>query len=151
MNVGSGYRGHTVSLQLFRRYSVRRECRCQGGFRSPHCRVRRRHRQYFCRHDAHRHGLAHAKWIADGKHDLTEPQGVESLILASPALDIPRWLRDTNRLKSQLPEEVQEAIDRHEQAGTTDSEEYQAATMEFYRRHLCRSDPWPVELEEAFA
>jgi proline iminopeptidase len=82
---------------------------------------------------------------------LTEPQGVESLILASPALDIPRWLRDTNRLKSQLPEEVQEAIDRHEQAGTTDSEEYQAATMEFYRRHLCRSDPWPVELEEAFA
>jgi proline iminopeptidase len=82
---------------------------------------------------------------------LTEPAGVKSLILASPALDIPRWLEDTNRLKAELPAEIQEAIDRHENAGTTDSEEYQAATMEFYRRHLCRSDPWPVELEEAFA
>jgi proline iminopeptidase len=82
---------------------------------------------------------------------LTEPEGVESLILASPALDIPRWLEDTNRLKSELPEDVQAAIDRHEEAGTTDSEEYQAASMEFYRRHLCRSDPWPPELEEAFA
>lgn len=82
---------------------------------------------------------------------LSGPEGVQSLILASPALDIPRWLEDTNRLKGQLPIEIQEAIDLHEAAGTTDSEEYQAATMEFYRRHLCRRDPWPVELEEAFA
>lgn len=82
---------------------------------------------------------------------LTRPEGVRSLILASPALNIPRWLEDTQQLKSELPVEVQEAIDRHEEAGTTDSEEYQAATMEFYRRHLCRSDPWPVELVEAFA
>ncbi len=82
---------------------------------------------------------------------LTKPEGVKSLVLASPALSIPRWLEDTNRLKSELPAEIQAAIDRHEAAGTTDSEEYQAATMEFYRRHLCRSDPWPVELEETFA
>ena len=81
---------------------------------------------------------------------LTKPAGVKSLILASPALDIPKWLEDTNQLKSELPADVQAAIDRHEEAGTTDSEEYQAASMEFYRRHLCRTDPWPVELEEAF-
>jgi proline iminopeptidase len=82
---------------------------------------------------------------------LTEPEDVRSVILASPALDIPQWLEDTNRLKAGLPAETQETIARHEAAGTTDSEEYQAAVMEFYRRHLCRSDPWPAELEEAFA
>lgn len=82
---------------------------------------------------------------------LSKPEGVGSLILASPLLSAQRWLQDTNRLKAELPEGIREIIDRHEEAGTTDSEEYQAATMEFYKRYLCRLNPWPPELEECFA
>ncbi len=82
---------------------------------------------------------------------LTDPSGVKSLVLASPSLSIPRWLEDTTKLRAELPTETQRILARHEEAGTTDSEEYAAATMEFYKRHLCRLEPWPEELEESFS
>ncbi len=37
---------------------------------------------------------------------LDKPEGVKSLILASPALSVPKWLEDTNRLKTELPAEI---------------------------------------------
>jgi proline iminopeptidase len=36
-------------------------------------------------------------------------------------------------------------------AGTTGSEEYQGVTMAYYRRYVCRLDPWPKEVEDSFA
>ena len=82
---------------------------------------------------------------------LTKPDGVESIVLASPCTSIPMWLADTNLLRSQLPAEVRETLDRHEAAGTIASDEYADATMEFYRRHLCRVDPWPMPLQRSLA
>lgn len=79
------------------------------------------------------------------------PGGVKSLVLASPALSVPRWLEDAGRLRAELPPETQEILSRHEAAGTTDSEEYLAATEQFYRRHLCRLDPWPETLTKTFS
>jgi proline-specific peptidase len=81
----------------------------------------------------------------------TEPRGVLSLILASPALDIPRWSRDAARLRAALPIETQETLSRHERAGTVQSPEYREATNLFYGRHVCRLDPWPVELQDTFS
>jgi proline iminopeptidase len=77
---------------------------------------------------------------------LTHPQGVRSLILAGPAISIPRYLEDVQKLRAALPKETQEVLARHEAAGTTDSKEYQDATMVFYQRHLCRVKPWPEEM-----
>jgi len=82
---------------------------------------------------------------------LTEPRGVESAILASPCTSIPRWLADTNRLRKQLPAEIQGILDRHEAAGTVSSAEYQWATNEYYKRHLCRMTPWPMAMERSMA
>jgi len=81
---------------------------------------------------------------------LTKPEGVQSLILASPALSVRRWAEDADRLIAQLPVGLQQAIERHEAAGTTDDPEYQEATMEYYKRHLSRSDPWSEDLQLAF-
>jgi len=78
---------------------------------------------------------------------LTEPEGVESLILASPAISTPRWVEDAAKQLAEMPPETQEILARNAAAGTTDSEEYLAATMEFYKLHLLRLDPWPPELE----
>lgn len=78
---------------------------------------------------------------------LTRPSGVKSLVLASPALSVPRWLDDVTELRAALPAETREVLDRHEAAGTTGGPEYQAAVMEFYKRHLCRVDPFPGELQ----
>jgi L-proline amide hydrolase len=46
---------------------------------------------------------------------------------------------------------VEATLKRHEEAGTTDDPEYEEACMVFYKRHLCRLDPWPDEVVEAFA
>lgn len=78
---------------------------------------------------------------------LTEPEGVRSVILASPVMSASRWTEDAERLLSGLPEPMQEAIEHHEREDTTDSSAYQEATMEYYRRYLSRSDPWSPELE----
>jgi L-proline amide hydrolase len=48
-----------------------------------------------------------------------------------------------------LPPEVQDALERHEAAGTTDSPEYEQAVMRFYERHLCRI-PFPDALQRTF-
>jgi len=82
---------------------------------------------------------------------LTGVEGVRSLVLASPPLSIPRWVEDMSRLRSLLPAEVQAVYDRHEAAGFTSCLEYQAAMLHFYKRHVCRLEPWPDCLERAVA
>lgn len=79
------------------------------------------------------------------------PSGVHAVILAGPALSIPRWVEDSRRLIASLPADAAAAILEGERTGRTDSAEYQAATKVFYARYVCLSDPWPEALERAFA
>lgn len=78
---------------------------------------------------------------------LTRPDGLISLILASPALSIPRWLNDMEDYRKSLPIEIQKILEEHERNNTTDADEYQEASMKFYQRFLCRLHPWPEPLE----
>lgn len=84
------------------------------------------------------------------EHALTKPSGLASLILASAPASIPQWIAEANRLRQDLRPDVQETLTRHEEDGTTDHPAYAAATMSFYRRHLCRLDPWPESLDRTF-
>jgi proline-specific peptidase len=77
------------------------------------------------------------------EYALTQPPGLASLVLASAPASIPQWVEETARLRGQLPADVREVLDRHEAAGTTDDTEYGTAATVFYRRHVCRTDPWP--------
>jgi len=63
-------------------------------------------------------------------------EGVVSVTLSSPLLSTPDWIEDANYLRSQMPEDIQATLTKHEEAGTIDSEEYQAASREFYARHV---------------
>ena len=81
---------------------------------------------------------------------LTRPSGVESCVMASPCISIPHWVADAARLKAALPAEHIATIDRHEADGFTTCPEYMAAMLVYYKRHVCRLDPWPVEVERAF-
>jgi proline-specific peptidase len=85
------------------------------------------------------------------EYAFTQPEGLASLILSSSPASIPLWAEETGRLRRELPAEIQDILDEHEAAGTTDSPEYEAATMEFYRLHVCRVDPWPDFLTRSFA
>jgi proline-specific peptidase len=82
---------------------------------------------------------------------LTRPAGLASLVLSSSPPSIPVWEAETGRLRRELPADVQAVLDEHEAAGTLDSPEYRAATMEFYKRHVCRRDPWPDCVNRSFA
>jgi proline-specific peptidase len=78
------------------------------------------------------------------------PEGLVSLVVESSPPSVPDWMPEIARLRSELPPEVEATLRKHEDAGTTDSEEYEEAVMVFYRRHLCRTDPWPDWLVECF-
>lgn len=51
--------------------------------------------------------------------------------------------------RSQLPQDTQDILTKHEEAGTEDSKEFKDAFMEVVRRHLCNMDPFPPELIES--
>jgi proline iminopeptidase len=74
---------------------------------------------------------------------LTRAKNVASVTLASPCLSVPRWLADQAGKVRQLSPTTRAAIEQHEAGGTTDSEEYQQALLIFYKKYVCRLDPWP--------
>lgn len=78
------------------------------------------------------------------------PEQVASLVLESPALDIPQWERNSRRLIGTLPDSAQEAIRRVEQTRKYDDPGYQAALMDFYGRYVWRH-PVQAELDSTFA
>lgn len=77
---------------------------------------------------------------------LAHPEGLRSLTTVGGLASVPLTVAEMRRLIAELPAEVRATIDRCERSGATSSAEYQAAAMVFYRRHLCRLDPWPPEL-----
>jgi proline-specific peptidase len=93
------------------------------------------------------HLLGHSwgGWLAI-EYMLTQPSGVLSLILASTSASVPQWAGEVDRLKTTLPQEAQDTIRRHEGTGDFEAPEFEAAMMEFYRRYVCRLDPWPEPL-----
>ena len=84
------------------------------------------------------------------EYALRQPHGLVSLILANTSSSIPLWIAEANRLRAELPPEVNQALLKHEQAGTTDSQEYLDAVQVFYDRHVCRVRPLPDYVQRAF-
>ncbi len=84
------------------------------------------------------------------EHALERPAGLRSLILSNTAASFPAFVREANRLRQRLPAEVEATLRRHEEAGSTDDPEYEAACQVFYQRHLCRLEPWPEEVQSSF-
>ncbi len=85
------------------------------------------------------------------EYAMRQPAGLVGLVLAGPLLSTPCWIGDNREYRRRLRADVREVLDTHEAAGTTDSVGYREAVSHFYRRHLCRLDPWPSELQRSFA
>ncbi len=89
--------------------------------------------------------------ILGSEYTLKYPKRVNALVLASPALSIPRWIKDADSLLTTLPDSVQQVIHQNEAAGTYDSPAYQNAMMDYYSRYLARKMPWPANVDTSFA
>ena len=78
------------------------------------------------------------------------PEGLVSLIVESSPASVPAWMPEVQRLRSELPPEVEATLREHEEAGTIDDPVYEEASMVFLQRHFCRTDPWPEWLVQCF-
>lgn len=95
-------------------------------------------------------GQSWGGWLAI-EYMLSNPAGVVSLTLASTSASVPQFVAETRRLKSELPPEIYQTMQQYEAAGDYHHPEYEAATMEFYRRHVCRLREWPDPLLRTLA
>jgi proline-specific peptidase len=85
------------------------------------------------------------------EYALRAPAGLASIVVADSPASMPFWVREANRLRAELPPEVEQTLRDHEAAGTTSDPAYANAVEVFYRRHVCRVDPWPDCFERTAA
>jgi L-proline amide hydrolase len=102
---------------------------------------------------AHRFHLLGQSWggMLGPEVVLADDAGIRSLTICDSPASMALWLEAANTLRAQLPDEVQQTLLEHEEAGTTDSGEYAAAEKVFYDRHVCRVVPNPPEVTDSFA
>jgi proline-specific peptidase len=81
---------------------------------------------------------------------LANQRRLRSLVLASTIADAALLKREMTRLLEGFPEDLRVTLRSHEEAGTTDSPDYQEAIAAVYRVHLCRCEPWPPEVVQTF-
>jgi L-proline amide hydrolase len=84
-------------------------------------------------------------------HALEHPTGLRSIVVCNSPSGMRLWVEEANRLRRDLPPDVQATLTKHETEGTTDSPEYEAATQVFYERHVCRLEVWPDFVHRSFA
>lgn len=75
---------------------------------------------------------------------------VSSLILSAPLINTLHWVEDQQNWIEQLPDGLKDTVQKYESTGNYAALAYQEAMGVFYSRHLCRLDPWPELLTQAF-
>lgn len=76
------------------------------------------------------------------------PKGLRKLIISNSPAAMHLWCEAAQKLRKAMPD-VDRVLSKHEKDGTTDNPEYAAATMEFYKVHLCRVVPFPACVQAA--
>ena len=72
------------------------------------------------------------------EHALDHPRGLRALVVADSPASMPLWVAEANRLRALLPAGVDEVLRKHEEAGTTDSAQYESAVAVFNDHYVCR-------------
>ena len=77
---------------------------------------------------------------------ITKPKGLNAMVIADSPASMEVWVSEANKLRKELPPEVEATLLKHEAAETTEDPEYVAAVDVFYSRHLCRIPQPPYVL-----
>jgi L-proline amide hydrolase len=83
-------------------------------------------------------------------HALERPPGLLSVVAADSPASIPAFVAGCNELLDAMEPQVRDTIRAGERSGETSTPEFQAAVMQFYRRHVCRLETWPDEVVRSF-
>jgi len=79
------------------------------------------------------------------EHAIRRPKGLRALVLSNALPSSALWSSEAERLRGELPTEVEETLSRHEAAGTLSDPEYVAASQTYYDEHVCRVKPTPPD------
>lgn len=80
-----------------------------------------------------------------------QPKGLRKLVLSDSPSDMGKWNKAQNELRKQLPQDIQDTLERCENEDKMETPEYEACVMEYYKLFMCRCEPWPREAEDSFA
>jgi len=83
------------------------------------------------------------------QYAITQPKGLRKLMICDSPANMESWLAVANELRKRLPEDVQQTLTRLEDEGKEETEEYEKAVMEFYKRFVCRVQPFPKEIMDS--
>jgi proline-specific peptidase len=90
-------------------------------------------------------GSSWGGWLAI-EYLMGRPGGIASLVLSSTSASVAEFAAELDRLRSELPVDVVEVLERHEAAGDYDAPDYLAAAGVFYATYVCRLAEWPDSL-----
>ena len=77
---------------------------------------------------------------------ITKPKGLNAMVIADSPASMEVWVSEANKLRKELPPEVEATLLKHEAAETTEDPEYVEAVNVFYARHVCRIPQPPYVL-----
>lgn len=75
-----------------------------------------------------------------------QPKGLRKLILMGGLASVKLYLEAVQARIAELPHGVQATIRMYDEAQDYDAQEYKDACMVFYKRFMCRLDPWPEDV-----
>ncbi|MFZ9388540.1 MAG: proline iminopeptidase-family hydrolase, partial [Chitinophagaceae bacterium] len=81
---------------------------------------------------------------------LKYPQGIKAIILSSPCISIPMWIRDADTLLATLPDSIQQAVRTNEAQKTFSNPDYQHAVEVYYQHFVARKLPWSADIDSTF-
>jgi proline iminopeptidase len=102
-------------------------------------------RQQLCQGPVHLMGSSYGGLLVL-KYATFHHKELRSVISTGGLSDVPFTIAEMNRLKQGLPQRVRDVLESHAASGDFGSAEYLEAVQFFYRRHLCRMNPWPAEM-----
>ncbi|KAF2108274.1 proline-specific peptidase [Lophiotrema nucula] len=85
-----------------------------------------------------------------GVYASRRPEGLQKIVIASGPCDMKTYLECVNKLLSELPDPIRQTLEDCDKRGDIESPEYEAASLEFIKRHVCRVDPLPDDVMATF-
>jgi len=73
-------------------------------------------------------------------------KNLKSMVTIGGLHSVPLATAEMDRMKSELPPDVVGTLQEYEALGDYENPEYLKAVEVFYKKHLCRLEPWPKEL-----
>jgi L-proline amide hydrolase len=101
---------------------------------------------------ADRYHLLGQSWggMLGAEHAIRRPAGLRALVISNSPASMALWSQEAARLRTALPADLRDTLERHERDGTFEDPAYVAATQAFYDRHVCRVVPNPPEVKRSF-